>query len=293
MERSKHEAKVLAILSGDWHLREDSPLCFVGDFQKEQWIVVDYIKDLQKEFDCPVICSGDLFDYWKPSLGFLAEVVKHLPRKLYVVYGNHDLPQHNVKLAGKSGVHLLAKVRRLTILSQCHWGLFPIDETEEQLIFPDKNLLVWHTMTYQKEKPYPGCEDPKAISILKKYPQYDLILTGHNHKSFHEEYHGRLLINPGSITRQKADQIDHHPVVYLWREDNSITLCPLPYTEDSISREHLEVIEQRDSRIEAFISRLDAEWEIGVSFEKNLEAYLRANKVKESISQIIYKAIES
>ena len=55
-----------AILCGDVHLREDSPICRTDDVWAAQWKKIDFISDLQKTHDCPVLCSGDLFDYWKP-----------------------------------------------------------------------------------------------------------------------------------------------------------------------------------------------------------------------------------
>ena len=60
-----------AILCGDVHLREDSPICRTDDVWAAQWKKIDFISDLQKTHDCPVLCSGDLFDYWKPSPNLL------------------------------------------------------------------------------------------------------------------------------------------------------------------------------------------------------------------------------
>ena len=294
MQRTRRQAneKATAILTGDWHLREDTPTCFQGDFQEEQWRAVDFIAELQREHGCMVIHSGDLFNHWKPSPYLLTQAIRHLPPSFYTIYGNHDLPQHNLELADKSGINVLKEAWSLQIFDGCHWGQEPIVKNVMPMI-DGRFVLVWHVMTYQGKKPWPGITDPMAASLLRKYPQYDLIVTGHNHKSFVEEHEGRLLVNPGSITRQTADQIDFKPCVYLWYAvNNYIVPCSLPYTEGAISREHIEVIEQRDARIDAFISKLDGDWQAGMSFEENLEAFFKTNMVRQSVKDIVYKAIE-
>jgi hypothetical protein len=102
-----------------------------------------------------------------------------------------------------------------------------------------------------------------------------------------------LLVNPGNLTRQVADQIDYQPRVALWyAEDNSITWVNLPIQEGAISREHIEQKQERDERINAFVSSLDGDWKATMSFEDNLENFINANKVEKNVESIIFKAIE-
>ncbi|OFY65198.1 MAG: hypothetical protein A2Y71_10205 [Bacteroidetes bacterium RBG_13_42_15] len=206
------------------------------------------------------------------------------------IYGQHDLPQHSLELASKSGIRTLEVAEVIGVLSTCHWGQFP---EKPSRILSGRNILVWHKMTYVGNVPYPGCTDPIAGALLRKYPQFDLILTGDNHIPFTVEHEGRLLVNPGSLTRQTAAQADHRPRVYLWYADtNTVEPYYLPIDPDVVTREHLEKSAQRDERIEAFISRLDGEWDVGLSFEENLTKAIKANKIPDSVIEIIYKAIE-
>ena len=295
MKRTKQTIKPDAILTSDFHLREDQPPCRTDNFIEEQWRKVDFISDLQKKYDCMVLCAGDVYEYWKPSPNLLSETIKHLPKKFCTILGNHDLPQHNLDLAYKSGVYTLATGGHLTILEGCHWGQKP---KESSLILHSgttycRDILVYHIMTYQGKKPWPDCTDPMAAKLLRKYPQYDLILTGHNHQSFTETHEGRLLVNPGSLTRHKADQVDHRPSVYLYyAKDNSVERVYLPIEQGVISREHIEQREERNDRIDAFISKLDDDFEASVSFEENLERFEQANNIRQSVMQIVHKAIE-
>jgi len=295
MKRTKQNNKPTAILTGDWHLRDDQPTCRTDDFQLTQWKKVDLIAQLQKEYNCPVWHSGDLFNHWKPSPKLIAQALIHLPEQFSTIYGNHDLPQHNIDLADKCGIAPLLAANRIKNLFHCHWGETPEHATIQipQVGRFGVEILVWHVMTYQGSPPWPGCSDPKAAKLLRKYPQYDLILTGHNHKPFVEEHEERLLVNPGSIFRMSADQINHRPRVYFWyKETNTVEPYYLLIDENVISREHIDRIETRNDRIDAFISKLDDDWEANVSFEENLEEFKKANNVRKSVFQIIYNAID-
>jgi len=290
MQRTRQNKKPTAILTSDWHLREDTPTCWIGDFQKEQWSAVKFIADLQKQFDCDVIHAGDLFHHWKPSPWLLSKTLMFLPKKFYTIYGQHDLPQHNWELRNKSGIHTLERAKAVVVLPGCHYGQTP--EGYLDWFTPSRKVLVWHHMTYIT-KPFPGVTGGNAGGILRKYPEYDLIVTGDNHVSFTTEYEGKRLVNPGNLTRQVADQIDFQPRVALWyAEDNTIKWVNIPVEQDVISREHIERKEQRDERIEAFISRLDGGWEVGLSFEQNLESFFQTNTIQEPVKEIVYKMIE-
>jgi len=290
MERTKTSFKKAdAILTADWHLQETVPICRTDTFWETQWEKVDFISALQKKHQCPVLHSGDLFDFWKPSPMLLAQTIEHLPAEFHTVYGNHDLPQHNLELAYKSGIYVLQKAGCLTVLEGTHWG-------QEFLIsfrYSQRKICVWHIGVYQGKEPWPDCPAPKGNSLIRKYDA-DLIVTGDFHKPFVEEHAGRLLVNPGSIFRMTADQADFRPRVYLWYADtNTVVPVYLPIAADVISREHLEIVQDRENRIEAFISTLTEDWEAEMSFEDNIERFCTKNKVRRSVLDIVYKAIET
>lgn len=279
------------ILTSDWHLREDTPACWIGDFQAEQWSSVTFVASLQEKYDCPVIHAGDLFHHWKPSPWLLAQAINLLPKQFYTVYGQHDLPQHNWDLREKSGLYTLQVAKVLNVLDGYHYGQEISTDIENDMF--GVKMMVWHHLTYVKP-PFPGATGGNALSVLRKYRKFDLIVTGDNHQSFYVEYEGKLLVNPGNLTRQVADQIDFHPRVALWyARDNSITWLNIPIKENVITREHIEVKQERNDRIDAFISKLDGDWVAGMSFEENLEAFFSKNQTRESVKRIIYEAIEN
>ena len=282
-----------AILTGDWHLREDVPICRTDDFETAQWEKVKWVSGLQKQFDCLVLHSGDLFNHWKPSPALLSKALEFLPGNFFTNMGNHDLPQHNIDLTYKCGINVLEKAGKIEVLSHVHWNQFP-EENSGLNFWPDCRVLVWHVMTYEGKPPWPGCTDEPFNAILNKYAdQFDLIVTGHNHKMFYGEKNGSWLVNPGSLTRQKADQVDHIPTVFLWTaKDNMVYPIEIPHSRNVISREHIEKIEERDSRIQAFVERLSTEFGIGLSFSDNLERFEKENQIRPAVMEIVRKAIE-
>jgi len=295
MKRTKNitHKKASFILTSDWHLRESIPICRTEEFLTAQWTKVDFISALQQEHGCPVLHAGDLFNHWKPAPYLLSKTMEHLPEQFRTIYGNHDLPQHNFEERDKSGIYVLEQAGKLEVLEGTHWGDTPTKRSA-YLVGHDRSILMWHVMTYQTKLPWPGCTDPKAAGILRKYKDYDIILSGHNHKAFVETYEKRLLVNPGSITRQDADQIDFKPRVYLYFADtNTVEPVYLPIKSDAVTRMHLDRGNQRDERIEAFISKIGGSYEAGLDFESNLEKFFQSNNIRQSVKEKVYKAIES
>jgi len=284
------------LLGSDFHFREDTPVGRTDNYWEAQWKKLDFIVSLQEKYNCPVVHAGDLFDHWKPSPRLLTETIRHLPEQFYTIYGQHDLPSHSLSLVEKCGVVTLQVAQQLNILSRVHWGEKPTGNSS-LLVTTSKGIkrrvLVWHTMNYKGRLPWPGCTDPSAISLLRKYPEYDLILTGDNHKTFTEQFEGRILVNPGSLMRMDADQIDYHPCIFLWDvNENTVEPVYLPIEEGVITRDHIEKIEQRDNRIDAYIAKLNSDWETSVSFVRNLEEFQRVNQVRSAVMEIVYKVTE-
>lgn len=276
------------ILTADWHLREDTPVCRTDNFWEAQWKKVDFVSELQKKYNCPILHAGDLFHHWKPSPYLLSKTIEHLPKEFYTVYGNHDLPQNTIELKEKSGVFTLWKANALRILSQGHWGTNDFSGAWE---LNSKSIYVWHKFVYVGKEPFPGAKG-KARAILNKYPQFDLIVTGDNHQSFVYPFNGRLLVNCGSLMRQSADQINFEPKVWLYyAADNSVEPVIIPHDKTAVTREHITTIEQRDERLDAYISRLNDNIQTTLSLEENMKRFLAKNRIRGQVKKIIDKVL--
>ena len=288
MARTRFTALPAALLASDWHLREDTPKCRTDDFFQTMWRKIRFVKELQEKYDCPVFHAGDLGEYWRWSDYLLSLAIDRLPKKFFTIAGQHDLPNHNLELMEKCGLHTLGTGKHITILDSGHFGTKP-----KPFEFAGRQVMLWHRLVWHGKRPWPGCTDPSADEVLNRFPNCDLILTGDNHEAFTCEDGDRVLVNPGSLMRQKADQVDHRPRVYLWyAETNQVTPVFIPIEADVITREHIEEERARDDRITSFISRLNTDCTIGTTFEENLEQFERENTIAKSVSSIIHKAME-
>ena len=288
IRKTSHEiGKVDLIITADWHLREDTPICRTDDFWATQWKKVDFVSQLQKKYDCPIFHAGDLFHHWKPSPNLLRETMKHLPKQFYMVYGNHDLPQHSLELREKSGIATLEESGYLIAFTKGSWLQKPY-----YFELADKMIGVLHIFTYDGKALWPGCTAKLAKELLDEH-EVHLLITGDNHTPFVVRSGEKLLVNPGSLMRQDADQIDYKPAVWLWRARyNNVLPIYLPIDENAVTREHIDKVEQKNEMLESFISGLDKDWDISLSFRQNLSRYAEANEVPEKIMKIIYKLID-
>lgn len=297
--------KPTAILCGDTHLREDTPICRIDDFFAAQTRKLNWLQEIRKEYGCPVLNSGDLFHHWKPSPFLLQYALRNLPDNMIVIPGNHDLPAHSLESYNKCGLGVLEEAGKVDVLTAptldktMSIGLhpFPWGTSPEPMNTLRKgtvpHVAMIHIFTYVGRSPWPGCTAPGANTLLNKMAGYDLVLSGDNHKPFVIEDKGRLLVNPGSMMRTTSDQAEHKPRVYLWyAEDNSVEPLYFPIEEGVVTRGHIEAVENRDERMEAFIERLDGEFEIGLGFENNLSKFFASNRVRSGVQKAVWSAVK-
>lgn len=284
-----------AILSADWHIRADFPVCRTDDFQKAMWSKVDFILEEAAKREIPIWIAGDLghrpqWPNW--LLEKFMERINFYNVEIKVILGQHDLPEHNVQLYPKSGVGVLIQSDHLLLMSPDGPDLFSFDYGEGISHNDCKDgIAVTHQMVIEDKPEWPDQVADSAKSLLKKFPQYKLILTGDNHKAFVVEHEGRLLVNPGSMMRTTADQIDHKPRVYLW-DGEVVEPVYLPIEQGVISREHIDVVQERDSRITAYVDRLKTNYEIGLDFKENMVEHFKVNRTRKEIEGRVWEAME-
>ena len=295
--------QVDAILAADLHLREDQPECRTDDYWKAQARAMKSLRELQKEHDCPICIAGDIFNHWKISPFLAAWSIIKMPKQSICIPGQHDLPQHNLELMPKAGLQVLKAAKVAQVLrsgdkidcgpSSSVYGYgYGEDVSGSLRKSSNRRILLTHQLVWHLKKPFPGCSTDSAMKLLRKHSAYDLILTGDNHQPFVVEDKGRLLVNPGSLMRMRADQIDHKPRVYLWNaKRNEVEPVFLPIKKSVISRAHIDKKKERDKRLESFVERLGDEFEVGLSFEDNLKKYFEENKTSRKVKEMIMEVV--
>lgn len=277
----RNDIDIDAILTSDWHMRLDNPPCRLDDHSSAQIDKIEQISALQRKYDCPVLNGGDIFQLYYPSPTLINLCLDHFPKRMMAVAGQHDLPDHNIDLIKKSAFYTLAKSGTFTFLiNQVNWKTH---STPTYMPLKGRSITVAHMLVWDKEEPFPNCPAPRVNKVFKMFPHADLILTGDNHQTFTARKGKQLLVNPGSLTRHKADQADHRPCVFLWSAaTNTCRKHYLKIRKNVISREHIDLVNEKKERKEAFIEQLDTEWEIDLSFEDNVSRALTKNKLGSS-----------
>ena len=278
-----HDMKPTAILCSDLHLRETQPEARLDDFMETQARKLAWLKNLQIKYDCPILSGGDTFHHWRPSPYLLAWCLRNLPDNIITTPGQHDLPAHNLSHITKSGLQVLSDAGKVVVLTDTYlevfgqlgisgfpWGV------ELNGISPllNHSIAIIHYGVYQSKPHYPGAEEVggTARSVIKKMPGFDLIVSGDNHLTFTRKIGNQLLVNPGSFTRQSAAQMDHKPCVFLWcAKTNEVEQVFVPIEEGVINRNHIDVENEKNERLTAFVERMNTDIEVELSFEKNLE----------------------
>jgi len=295
-----------AILTADWHARASTPLCREDNFLESFEEKVMFIKGLSQKHDCPVLIAGDIgIGHQWPNwlLAWFVTLINGM--NIIAVPGQHDTPNHRLEDLSRSGVGVLSATDTIDLRTETFVTL----EKDFNLIsFPYSKLIdhfkinretgsypkvaIAHQMVIEDRPLWPGQEALKGNQLLRKFPEYDLILTGDNHNSFIAKHKGRVLVNPGSLMRTTSAQVDHKPRVYLWWADtNEVEAVYLPIKEGVVSREHIEVEDERNERMEAYLERMETDYEIGFSYEKNLEKHLEVNKIEEEVETKIWENV--
>jgi predicted phosphodiesterase len=308
MARTEHR-KADAILSSDGHFRDDCPECRKeGEFFVARNRKVAFLKELQEKHDCVIIDGGDLFNKWQVSSELEGWSLLNLPNRIVTVPGNHDLPNHSIDLYKKSSLHVLEAAKKVTVLK--NESVLILNESKRPAYsvhgFPfggedewvNRGTAVVIVHTYAAEAVPSFMEGYTPSQLLAALPGYKLIVTGDHHASFvykvnDRQGNKRLVVNPGSMMRTTADQVNYRPCVYLWYFDtNEVEPIYFPIEQGVVSREHIKKKEERNDRMEAFISRLNTDVEIGMSFENNMEKYIAKNKISSRTKELIWEAID-
>lgn len=285
------------ILSSDWHIRLDKPICRIDNFKEAQTRKIEFILSLCRKHQAKLLMAGDLGHrpLWGDKLlNYFIEILnKYSDVEIYTICGQHDLLNHRLDKWNEGGLGVLSKKAYIKVLTKKYKNIQPFSYGEK-IEDTEAEIVLIHSMVIknQKSKLWKAQEAPSAKRIIKKLPKTKLIVTGDNHQSFVIEHEGGLLVNCGSILRSNANQIDHRPSVYLWYAgDNSIERAYLPIEQGVINSSHLEEVKERSARIESFVNRLKDVEEVGLSFEKNIEEFFKTNRQRKRVVEKVWGAI--
>lgn len=285
------------IVFSDPHFRDDQPRCRTDNFWDTQIEKMKWLKNISYKYNDPIIiCCGDYFDHWKPSPQLLSACIKYMPF-CFVIPGQHDLPNHNINLIKKSGLYTLELAKKVYILNKPNTDsfitLYPFPWGEK--LVPLKKSKTAHNVAIVHKLIEHSKSDETINSIYKKLKGYDVIFSGDNHQSFEDcsLYPKQMLVNLGSFSRQKADQINHTPSICLYHaQDKKIERIFVPINKNVISRDHLDKVTNKDNRLDNYIEKMKKDTKISLDYRKNTENYFNNNRTTKAVKHMVWESID-
>lgn len=284
--------KVDAIFCADLHLREDTPLCRTDDYYTAQWNKLSSIIELSNKHNCPVFIAGDIFNKSHISERLYIKTIRwfrELDRCVCMIPGNHDLENHNINRIDNSSISVLAAAIPNVIL--CPTELEKISSS----VIGGREVGIVHKLLHGDTpiKAHGKSISSNAKTLLKKNPEYDVIISGDNHQTFVVEYEGRLLVNPGSMMRTTAAQTEHRPCVFLYNaESNAVEPHYFDIEKEAVTREYIDIKNKHNKRMDDFVTKLQSNIELGLDYEKNVERHIKAHKIRKSVQEIVWECLE-
>lgn len=279
------------IVSADWHLRDDRPLCRKDvNWLGQQEDDLTFIVNEANKRDAELIIAGDVYDVPRvsPSVSnMLVQVLSKATVPVHIIAGNHSLQYHNQENLMNSSIGALSLLENLGIrYYEC------VDNSEdgifEHAVQISDEITIIHTLTFPNKDSVPfGAKAQAPEDLFKKYPTKYLI-TGDYHRNFLASENDRLLINPGCINIQTADMLDYQPVIYYLDTDTSfVDVISIPVNREVLTDNHLTEKKERDNRITSFIETVKKHGMISLSFEDNLRKAITLNNVDSNVVSII------
>jgi hypothetical protein len=142
------------------------------------------------------------------------------------------------------------------------------------------------------EKLWEDQEDFENAHDFLKEHKFDLIVSGDNHRFLTDNISNRWIINCGSMLRSTIDQIKHTPTIMLFDTQTAILSeikIPIKSAEEVFKMEQVIKAKERNDKMEAFVEKLSNDFvkDMGLSFGDNLDIYMKANRIDDSIKTII------
>ena len=208
------------ITLSDWHLRTTKPVGRTDGFYAAQLEKLTQLASWAKQYDCPILVAGDIFD--SPQIGWrLFDAVANILKDVTVVatFGQHDIYNHVPDITGTpfKGLKQVGTIQhdKVIIINNlrictCGWN-----ESPEEPVEGYTNILLAHIPVFKDKMPfYFKGKAYTAETIKQEYPGFDWYLCGDIHSPFAAD----SVVVSGSMMRLSRDQADYKPRAYLVRD---------------------------------------------------------------------------
>ena len=293
------------ICTADWHIRATKPRCRIdSDWIGTQRQALNQIVKISRNKKAPVMVVGDLFHSNSDTSFECIQMVQQMADELgelYILAGNHDLPYHSSENLEKSAIGVLLRSHNVDSIKgyfdKLHFNtgekvLFSASNFDER-DYENAKIVFKHVLTIPSEdKPdFVDCETPE--SLLQKFPKAKWVFTGDYHRNFHYEKNGRHVVNSGCLLRQASDFKDYQCGIYFVDTDkNIVEFIPIIDNEELIDDSYITKENEREKRIDDFVSKLKSTKSVSLDFLANVESALQSNEFESELKEVVEELLE-
>jgi DNA repair exonuclease SbcCD nuclease subunit len=305
------------LVTSDLHLREDVPQCRAETVQ--DWFTLQkkqlyQIVSIAEEYNVEgIIVAGDIFH--RPRVPPIIEqlflsLVQNIP--VYIMPGQHDLPGHSAKNVDNSSFGVLERMitmfdsvvesnRKLQSMSSlCDWEMFQSREIMKSAKM-EPELLCVHRLITPNNSSLPIKEAMTTLELIEHFSavneEYKIFIAGDYHHGHiyvapnRSSYAGKAVIVPGCLNRQAADMISYHPSVVVFDSDQPSDCFTISIDDpiEMITNQHIVERNERNERIESFISAMQEAKSVSLSFEDNVRTALAEHQPSKAVKEFVYQ----
>ncbi len=294
----------IAVAVADLHLTLTPPACR----QEEDWLAVqkgylDQLKQIAGKL--PILCAGDVFDRWNPPPELINFALDHLPRGMFCVPGQHDLPNHRIEDMRRCGYGTLKRAGCIVDLSGVRNHMLEGLEVSgfgwEQPVLPPLRrpplalqVALVHRYVWQQGRSYPGAaEDHHVGKSWKMLTGYNAGIFGDNHLPFiaRSGVSGPWVVNCGTFIRRKSDERDS-PAVVLLHKDGTVSRCPLDTSKDRFREEVTDKAGGPSKDMQEFFKKLNELGDEAMDFRSVVTQMIQSGGASAGVRQIIKEALD-
>lgn len=298
------------ILLSDVHMLGQNPIGRLDETAVTCLKKLEFVLKYAKKHNGIILQAGDFFDTprnWFVMINVLELLKKYHEVDVFAVYGQHDTYMYNESTRDYTALGTLAKANWVQILGSdpvkyddFHiYGVhFSPNQKMPKIVDSDVfNILVIHS-TISDAPVFPGHQVKNAKEFLEDNSDFDVILCGDIHREFFEikESNSSCICNTGPMIRKDASHynFEHEPnFVTMDVEDGFVfdrVVIPHQPAEEVLTREHIDTELESKEMLQEFIDTItEDQVDEGIDLIKNIHSFMKKNKVKKPVYNILSK----
>jgi hypothetical protein len=135
-------------------------------------------------------------------------------------------------------------------------------------------VVFTHQLVFENEAAKPPMAKGKTASdILADFPEADWIFVGDHHATWLAEHEGRKVVSAGNLICHTASDMERDAnCAYIDLDAETVEWIKIPDDPAMLSREHLDKVEERENRLEAFLEKAKEAGGVELTFAGKLSA---------------------